>query len=45
METGTNGLSKTMKKIKEKIAHDKIDFITVAGDNYYPDKTKIGEKK
>jgi hypothetical protein len=45
IESGENGLSKTMRKIREKISLEHIDFITIAGDNYYPDKTKIGKEK
>lgn len=41
-DNGDNGLSKVMKSIKEKIENDpkKFEFITVAGDNYYPEKNK-----
>jgi len=42
-------LQKTMMKlqthIKNNINENKINFIVVAGDNYYPDKNNINEKK
>jgi hypothetical protein len=47
MDTGNNGLSKVMKSIKENVETntEKFKFITVAGDNYYPEKEIIdGEK-
>ena len=47
MANPENGLSITMKKLNEYVVNDKIDFITIAGDNYYPDKkeTKINDVK
>ena len=45
MDNPKNGLSATMKKLNNYIATNKIDFISVAGDNYYPDKKKITEEK
>jgi hypothetical protein len=44
-QTGVNGLSKTMRKLDDYISHNDINFMVVAGDNYYPDKQKIGDKK
>jgi len=44
---GTNGLSKTMKKLGEYVKTEtepKPNFIVVAGDNYYPDKEEKKEK-
>ena len=37
-----NGISQTMSKLNDFIKKNKdIEFITIAGDNYYPDKKKI----
>lgn len=42
----SNGLSQTMSKLNEFVKQNKdIEFITIAGDNYYPDKLKKLEKK
>ena len=41
IDTGDNGLSKTMKKLNNFIESNQIDFLTIAGDNYYPDKKKV----
>jgi len=36
-----NGISQTMSKLNDFIKKNKdIEFITIAGDNYYPDKKK-----
>ena len=43
IDNPTNGLSATMKKLNNYVATNKIDFISVAGDNYYPDKKKKTE--
>lgn len=40
----TNGLSLMTKKLNEYILINEIDFITVAGDNYYPKKNSMGKK-
>ena len=46
IESGDNGLSKTMRKLKSYISSTPIDFLVIAGDNYYPSKAKNdkGEK-
>jgi hypothetical protein len=46
IESGDNGLSKTMRKLRDFISINPIDFLVVAGDNYYPSKSKNdkGEK-
>lgn len=41
---GTNGISLTMRKLNSYIQEKTIDFITVAGDNYYPPKGELGKK-
>jgi hypothetical protein len=39
IETGTNGISMTMRKLTKYLDLNKdINFLTIAGDNYYPDK-------
>jgi hypothetical protein len=47
MESGDNGLSKTMKMMNEYVSNpdSKFDFITIAGDNFYPVTVKEGGKK
>jgi len=41
-----NDFSKTMKNLKNFVNNNNnIDFISVAGDNYYPEKTTINDKK
>jgi predicted MPP superfamily phosphohydrolase len=47
IESGDNGLSKTMRKLRSYITTNPIDFLVVAGDNYYPSKVKKdkGEEK
>jgi hypothetical protein len=40
----TNGLSLMTKKLNSYIDANSIDFITVAGDNYYPPKSDLGKK-
>jgi hypothetical protein len=40
---GTNGLSYTMKKLNSYIQLNPISFITIAGDNYYPQKISSGK--
>ena len=40
---GTNGLSLTMKKLNSYVESNSIDFVTIAGDNYYPPKTPKGK--
>lgn len=40
-----NPLSNVMFTLNEYVKHIDIDFITVAGDNYYPNKIKIGKDK
>ena len=46
IETGTNGLSMTMKKINQYLGlHRDINFMTIAGDNYYPEKIKLEPTK
>jgi hypothetical protein len=40
---GNNGLSLTMKKMNNYIKENIIDFITIAGDNYYPSKNIEGK--
>lgn len=44
-ESMSNGLSITMKVMEEFCKENPVDFITVAGDNYYPQKTKKEGKK
>ena len=39
-----NGLSITMRKLTSYIQENPIEFITIAGDNYYPPKRKSGTK-
>ena len=39
-----NGLESTMTKMKEHISENPVDFIAVAGDNYYPTKPDKKEK-
>ena len=41
---GTNGLSLTMQKLNSYVKENSVDFITVAGDNYYPPKGSAGKK-
>ena len=41
---GTNGLSLTMRKLNSYIEFNPIDFIIIAGDNYYPQKSSKGKK-
>jgi hypothetical protein len=43
-ESGTNGLSIMTKKLNEYILTNSIEFLTVAGDNYYPKKELTGKK-
>ncbi len=39
-------LEKVMQLLKNRLKHKpKIDFLTIAGDNYYPKKEKVGNKK
>jgi len=45
IDTGDNGLSQTMKKLNNYIESNQIDFLTIAGDNYYPDKKKVNGVK
>jgi len=46
INSGTNGLSMTMRKLNQYLELNKdIGFMTIAGDNYYPDKIKDGETK
>lgn len=47
MTLKNNGLSQTMSKLNDFVKKNKdIEFITIAGDNYYPDKKgKEKEKK
>ncbi len=40
-----NGLSKMMDLLNKKIDSEKIDFITIAGDNYYPEKGLLTDGK
>lgn len=40
---GTNGLSLTMRKLNSYILSNTIEFITIAGDNYYPPKSSKGK--
>ena len=44
-ENGTNPLSNTMRTLREYVSDEKTDFIIVAGDNYYPEKSKTIDKK
>jgi hypothetical protein len=46
IESGDNGLSKTMRKLRSYISTNPINFLVIAGDNYYPSKSKNdkGEK-
>jgi len=44
-ESMSNGLSITMRVMEEFCKENPVDFITVAGDNYYPQKTKVEGKK
>jgi len=44
-EDGTNPLSLVMQKLKTQIRKHSIQFLTVAGDNYYPIKTGKGDAK
>ena len=44
-ESLSNGLSITMKIMDEFCKDNPVDFITIAGDNYYPKKTKDNGKK
>jgi hypothetical protein len=41
---GTNGLSLAMQKLNSYVKENSVDFITVAGDNYYPPKGSTGKK-
>lgn len=41
--TKQNGLSKTMSKLDTYVRNNPVDFIVVAGDNYYPEKTEATE--
>ena len=41
---GTNGISLTMRKLNSYIQENSVDFLTVAGDNYYPPKGTAGKK-
>jgi len=34
-----------MKKLNDYIKKDNVDFLIIAGDNYYPDKKKVEDKK
>lgn len=43
-KTQSNGLSYTMKLIDDYMTVSPVDFISIAGDNYYPEK-KYGNKK
>jgi hypothetical protein len=48
IELGTNGISLTMRKLKQYLEiHKDINFMTIAGDNYYPEKKldKYGKKQ
>jgi hypothetical protein len=40
-----NGLSKMTSLLRKYVSENEIDFITVAGDNYYPSKETVDEKK
>lgn len=40
-----NGMSKVMNKLINYTKEQKINFIIVAGDNYYPDKIKLNNMK
>lgn len=42
-ETGTNGLSLMTKKLREYVSSNPIEFLAVAGDNYYPKKDEEGK--
>jgi len=43
LDTKNNNVSVTMTALREYIKENKVDFITIAGDNYYPESIK--EKK
>jgi len=38
-------LNKVMKKLNSYVMENEVSFISIAGDNYYPEKKKIDEKK
>ena len=38
-------LNKVIKKLNEYLDENEVNFMTIAGDNYYPEKRKIEEKK
>jgi len=40
---GNNGLSKMSKLLENIISEETINFITLAGDNYYPTKNPINK--
>lgn len=41
----SNGLTKTMKLLNKYVSENDINFVTIAGDNYYPDKNKATKEK
>ncbi len=38
-------VNKVMEKLNSYIKENEVSFISIAGDNYYPEKKKIDEKK
>ena len=38
-------LNKVMEKLNSYVSENEVSFISIAGDNYYPEKKKIEEKK
>lgn len=42
-ESGTNGLSLMTRKLREYVMSNRIEFLAVAGDNYYPKKDEDGK--
>ncbi len=40
-----NGLSKMMDLLNKKAKSEKIEFISIAGDNYYPEKSLLSDGK
>jgi hypothetical protein len=40
---GTNGMSLTMRKLNSYLEFNPVEFIVLAGDNYYPQKSIMGK--
>lgn len=46
--TPTTNLTRVMRQLRKNVSNQsnkKVDFVVIAGDNYYPDKKKINGKK